>query len=296
MDFKLVFENTGDEIPFTVIENQQLFEYFVDHVNTKRFGDLCNSSSITKTIKLLINAIDQVNNTVKILSGINFKKFDNDIGYLDQNFLNSTHCDWVHSQDCVVNIDVLRTSDNLQLAEIGSKLHDCYPDDIRNIRLAEVLSKLGLFNHYTDINDKGIHTIEESFDNIFYCTDNRYDMFENLFFDETVTSNSYTNFSFSYIYLGRKYYDKFANLDEELQYDDHYNFEKLEETFSLSLKRPETIPFSKEFLDWANKHGVKPMGMRVPIANIPDYIENLTKYRTIVYNNSIHKNKCKIEV
>lgn len=297
MNFKIVFEKTGDEIPFIVIDNQKLFEHFINHVQGKGFFDYDNvSNKITKNLKVLSNSIGKVNDTLKVLPTTEFELLDNITDYLNQDFLNRTHCDWAKNESLSFNIDELRESDSIDLKKIGNLLHNLYPDNRRNISTSEILYKLGLLNDYKDINDNGVHAIEHSFNKINYSTDKRYDMFENKFFDEMTTSNSFSNFSFTYTYVGRRYYNKFVYFDDTLQYDDHYNFQHLEETFSLSLRRPETIPFSKEYLEWSNKNNVKPIGMTAPIANIPNLMENLTKYRTIVYNNSIQKNKCTIEV
>jgi hypothetical protein len=301
MKFNLVFEKTGDAIPFEVVVNHQLFEFFVEHIkqnSDNRFIDWGGviHSVVKKHTNTLHQSIEQVNQITRLLADINFGSKPTTQGYLDQHFLNQVHCQWVHTQDTVINIDAVRFSDNQLVADIGNQLHDLYPDEIRNIRLAEALDKLGLLSVYEDINVAGVHRTEAAFNKIEYATSNRYDMFDNPFWNEVVTSNGYTNFSFGYTYLGREYYDKFVNFDNTLEFDDHFNFNKLEQTFTLSLRRAETLPFSTEFVNWAKHNNVKPIGTTVPIANIPDLIENLTKYRTIVYNNSVQRNKLTIEV
>jgi hypothetical protein len=301
MKFNLVFEQTGDAIPFEVIANHQLFEFFVEHIKRNsdaRFIDWGGilHNEIKNSTRILDQSITNINETIGLLAGIKFEKKAQVQEYLDQRYLNKVHCNWVHSQDIQVNIDDLRFNENSQISSIGMQLHDLYPDDIRDIRLAEALDKLGLLSSYENINVAGVHKTEGLFNNIEYATTNRYNVFDNPFWKDTKTSNGYANFSFGYTYLGREYYDKFVNFDNSLEFDDNYNFNKLEQTFTLSLRRPETIPFSNEFIQWAKENNVTPMGTTVPIANIPNLTDNLTKYRTIVYNNSVQRNKLTIEV
>ena len=51
MKFSLVFENSGDTIPFTVIANEDLFEFFVATVN----ANVQNSFSNKKTLANELN-------------------------------------------------------------------------------------------------------------------------------------------------------------------------------------------------------------------------------------------------
>ena len=302
MKFKLVFEQTGDEIPLTVVKNHKLFEYFADKVKTNNhlFYDILPhlnydsvSNRIGKNLKILKQAIIETNKVFKHLCGQTFPELD-DLGYLHQPFLNKLHHDWVFSQEILIDIDQLRFSDNKEVCDIGSKLHEMYPDEIRVIKLAEALDKLGYLEFYKSIN-LDLHRLERSFDEITYTTSNRYDVFDNPFMDITESCcKCWTNFMFDYTYLGRESYDKFRNFEDGNLYPDHYNFDKLEYTFGFNLRPPEDVPFSKEFIAWSDKNNVKPMGIKIPIANIPDLKEKQTEYRKIIYNNSIQQNKLAI--
>jgi hypothetical protein len=189
----------------------------------------------------------------------------------------------------------MRFSKNKDLAEVGARLHDMYPDEIRNIKLAEVMKKLGYIDTYEEVN-KSIHRAECIFDELEFTADNRYDDFQNPFVTGMTTNLDRTNFYFGYTYVGRQTYDKFLNYDTDLKYDDHYNYEDLELTFHLSLNKPQTIPFSKEFVSWCNCHNIKPVGNRVPIGNIVGLEENLLKFKTILYRNLSANNHANIYI
>lgn len=300
MKFKLVFKNSGDEIPLEVIDNQSVFEYFLNKVDSsgdRLFVDrpACGDQ-INSCLNVLDSSINSVNQVFSILTGTQIEQHNTKQSYLDQNVLNRIHCNWALSQNITVNIDQLRFSSNTEKAELGNQLHDMYPDEIRDIRVAEALDKLGYIDAYESINKPGIHRTETQFNDIEYSTSKRYDVFDNPYKDSINITNGWSNLSLGYTYLGRKYYDKFINFDTNLDYQDHFNFNKLEYTFNLSLRRPESIPFSWQFLKWASKNNVPSLGLRAQIANIPDLEDNLTRYRTIVYNNSVQRNKLTIEV
>ena len=46
MKFSLVFENSGDSIPFTVIANEELFKFFVDTTNNESDNFFSNNKKL----------------------------------------------------------------------------------------------------------------------------------------------------------------------------------------------------------------------------------------------------------
>ena len=186
------------------------------------------------------------------------------------------------SQKKSVDIDQLRFSNISDLARIGNQLHELYPDHIRTIPIAPILEKLGYIYPYEEVN-MGVHRLESSFNkqNLEFSADNKWEVFSNPCMDTMVSNNDVVNFSFGYTYVGRQYYNKFEYFDSDLLHKDHYNYETLEYSFQLNLNQPQTIPFSKEFLDWSNRHGIRPMAVQLPIANCVDLDKNLFEYRKI---------------
>jgi hypothetical protein len=215
--------------------------------------------------------------------------------YLDQNFLNKTHCDWVFSQDKVVNIDQLRFSNQTELARIGNQLHNMYPDEIRTVPVAPVLEKLGYIYPYEEVN-LGVHRLETAFhkQNLEFSADKKWNVFSNPYADTMISNNDVVNFGFGYTYVGRQYYNKFEHFDNDLRYKDHYNYETLEFSFQLNLQRPQTISYSPESIAWAARNKVPLISTQIPIANIPDIEQNLFEYRKILHRNSREDNRAKL--
>jgi hypothetical protein len=299
MKFSLVFDNSGDVIPYKVVYNHELFEFFVDQCNQQSQNSFTNKKLLYKDIDKKIThlhwAISKTNEVLYSLIQLSFDQQTNLENYLDQNFLNKTHCDWVFSQDKLVNIDQLRFSNQPELAKIGNQLHDMYPDEIRTVPVAAVLEKLGYIYSYEEVN-LGVHGLETAFhkQNLEFSADKKWNVFLNPYVDTMVSNNDVVNFGFGYTYVGRQYYNKFENFDNDLRYKDHYNYETLEFSFQLNLQRPQTISYSPESIAWAARNNVPLISTQIPIANIPDLEENLFEYRKILHRNSREDNLAKL--
>jgi len=299
MKFSLVFENSGDSIPFVVVENLDLFDFFVKKINSKSKNLFGNNYQLSKEIDKKLNNINwslsKTNEVLHSLIGQSFEQKDKLTDYLDQDFLNKTHCDWVFSQRQLVDIDAMRFSSQADIAEIGNKLHEIYPDEIRIIKIAEAMIKLGYIYPYEEVN-LSVHRLESCFkkDNLEFSGNSKWEIFDNPFIDTVVSNSNVVNFSFGYTYVGRQFYNKYEYFDTDLKYNDHYNYETLEYSFQLSLDKPQTIPFSKEFLAWCQTHNVKPVTAQLPLANIIDLEKNLFEYRKILYKNSKQNNQASI--
>ena len=287
MDFYLKFESSGDVIPFQTVKNEPLIKWFIEKANTAEFNkfkvDEDWVNDVTREISTLGKNLLDCQGVLSDL-GIHFNIKEDPSLCLDQDYLNELHSEWVKSQDQMININELRRSETAEVKSLGEKLHDMYPDDIRVIRLAEVMEKIGLIEQYEDIN-MSVHRLETLLrDPIDFTSVDRYGIFDNEKFDETEFNDDRTNFSFSYTYLGRQNHDKWINFDDGTN-NDYYNFEKLEQTFNIGLCQPETRPFSPEFAKWCQEKGLRPIGETVAIANIPDLQKNLFFYRKMLYNN-----------
>ena len=299
MKFSIVFKNSGDEIPFNVIYNHDLFEFFIDKVKEKQQNSFTDDQEVSKLVDKRIThlhwAISKTNEVLYDLIEQNFAQHTDLENYLDQHFLNKTHSDWVFSHYNNVDIDKLRYSKNINQAKIGNILHENYPDDICAITTAPAMEKLGYIYPFREVN-MGVHRLESSFSNIEFKSELKWEVFENPFVDSLISNNDIVNFSFGYTYVGRQYYNKFRFFDLKLENPDHYNFETLEFAFQINLKKPETIPFSKEFVQWTQEKNIKCISEQVPIANIPDINENLFEYRKILYRNSRNNNRAELIV
>jgi hypothetical protein len=298
MQFSLVFENSGDSIPFKVVENLDLFEFFVNKLKSESKNAFSNSK-LSKEIDKKLNDINwslsKTNEVLYLLIGQSFEQKNKLTDYLDQDFLNKTHADWVFSQQKLVDIDAMRFSSRNDVAALGNKLHDMHSDDVRILSIANAMTALGYIYPYEEIN-LSVHRLEHCFNktNLEFSGDSKWNVFDNPFKESIVSNNNVVNFSFGYTYVGRQLYNKYEFFDTDLKYKDHYNYETLEYSFQLNLNKPQTILFSKEFLAWCQSHNIKPVTTQIPLANMIDLEKNLFDYRKILYQNSKHNNQASI--
>jgi hypothetical protein len=300
MKFNIVFERSGDCIPFETKYNADLIKWFINQANIKKHNSFDDWGVVSKELdKCLTHCHWAVSKTNEVLHGlidVSFNENTDLLGYLNQKFLNSQHRNWVFSQLEMVDIDQLRFSSDKKQSELGWKLHEIYPDEIRKVKVAEILTHLGYIYPYEEVN-MSVHKIEGFFSqNIEYKSHAKWNVVENPFYNSFVSNNDKVNFSFGYTYVGRQYYNKWQYWDTELVEDDHYNYETLEWAFQLNLDRPQTIPWSQEFLDWCNHKNVPPISTQIPIGNIVNLENNLQHYRHILYQNSKANNKCFLEI
>lgn len=297
MKFSLVFDNSGDTLPFEVKYNHELFEFFVNQTNKKSQNSFSNDQELYKDLNTKIThlhwAISKTNEILYDLTGISFKQHTDLENYLDQKFLNKQHSDWVFSHQQDINIDKLRFSSTLSYAKLGNLLHELYPDEIRIVKTAPAMEKLGYIYPFREVNI-GIHKLESSFERLEFKADNKWEVFENPYRNTMISNNDIVNFSFGYTYVGRQYYNKFRYFDTKLECPDHYNYETLEFAFQLNLLMPETIPFSKEVLQWAEQQGIKIVAEQIPIGNLIDLENKLFDYRKVLYRNSRDNNRARI--
>jgi hypothetical protein len=297
MKFSLVFDKSGDTLPFEVKYNHELFEFFVNQANKQSQNSFENDQEIYKDLDKKIThlhwAVSKTNEVLYDLVAKSFQQHTDLENYLDQQFLNRLHSDWVFSHYDDINIDDLRFSDNIAQARLGSMLHELYPDEIRVVRTAPVMEKLGYIYPFREVN-MGVHRLEGSFNQIEFKADDKWAVFDNPFLDTMVSNNDIVNFSFGYTYVGRQYYNKFKHFDSKLKCPDHYNYETLEFAFQINLSVPETIPFSQEATAWANNQNIKLVAEQIPIANIVDLESKLFDYRKMLYRNSRDNNRAQI--
>lgn len=297
MKFSLVFDKSGDTLPFEVVYNHELFEFFVEQTNKKSQNSFTNDQTLYKNLDKKIThlhwAISRTNEILYDLVSESFTQHTDLENYLDQKFLNKLHSDWVFSHYHDVNINDLRFSSVATRAQLGNILHELYPDDERLIKTAPAMEKLGYIYPFQEVN-LGVHSLESSFTQLEFKADSKWDVFNNPFCDTMISNNDKVNFSFGYTYVGRQYYNKFRFFDTKLECPDHFNYENLEFAFQLGLEMPETIPFSKEAHAWASNQGIKLIAEQIPIANIVDLENKLFEYRKMLYRNSRDNNRAQI--
>jgi len=296
MQFSIVFENSGDSIPFISL-NPNVLEYYVDQLakngsNSFRTTNPNYAKKINATIHELHAELEDTNSWLSQLFDQTITTFSHN-DYLDQSNLNYLHSVWVNIQNCKLDLDSKRQQANFQ--GLPEQLHDIYPDDNRFPILGDVVGKIGKKEKFDRLNTPLIHGLETSFSNILFECINGWVEFNNPF-PKNIITNDTCNLFLPFNHLGRTQYDKFVNFDHELEYNDENTFNELLGFVSLGLTTPQTRGFSKEYINWCKLHNVEPSGEKLPLGNIPDLLTNLTKYRIIVLRNTTAENNFRIEL
>jgi hypothetical protein len=119
----------------------------------------------------------------------------------------------------------MRRSSDSRKAELGWRLHDLYPDDLRQPAMASVMEKLGYLYHYEEVN-MTVHRLEQIFArDREWSAQNKWAGlgFDNPFVDSMTSNQDRVNFSFGYTFVGRQYYNKWQYWDSRLEFTDHYS-------------------------------------------------------------------------
>jgi hypothetical protein len=296
MNYKLVFDCTGDEIPFDPL-NQQLLDFYIDQLNGQKLNSFhCKNpqygSRILDRTQKLKQCVSDINQWLYDLAELQIEVCDQE-QYLDQRLLNKMHADWVSSQNLIYDIQKRRKE--TKFSDLSEKIHDMFPDDIQTPPLGVVISKLGFGELYNSLNDSHIHRLEFMFKKIEFAVSDTWTKISDNPFDKTLLTNDHANLSISFNHLGRTLYNKFIFFDNELEFNDENSFDELLGYVTLSLQPSQTIPLSAEYVAWCKKHNRQPSGDNLNIGNIPDLYDNLTKYRIIVFRNLLSNNKFSIQ-
>lgn len=295
MNFSIVFEPSGDMIPFRAL-NPDVLEYYLDQISnlglTKFSVDYEQVSSLVSMTRSFKTILEQVNGWLGPLVDVQFPVADTN-AYLDQDLLNGIHALWAKLQYYVVDIDKKRVV--LNRSDLIEKIHDAFPDTERFPTLGNVVGKIGKQQEFDSINTPWLHSIERKFDSIRFRCHKDWVEISNPFSKSKVTLDI-CNLYLPFNHLGRTQYNKFINFDQDHKHQDENTFNELLGWVEISFRPPETRPFSKEYLDHCARSGRIPSGELIPLGNIPDLMENLHKYRILMLNNILSKNKFQIHL
>lgn len=296
MQFSIVFDTSGDTIPFTAL-NPEIVEYYVGQLTQCNLNGFWTSNpnyatNLDSKIRELNQGLEESNAWLIPLFDQSLKTFDHE-DYLDQDNLNYLHAAWVKVHSCRYDID--RKRKQAEFKGLPEQIHDMYPDEERFPLLGDIVHKIGKKQFFEKLNAPLIHGIEESFTNIiFKCFDNWVE-FTNPFPKQKI-NNDICNLFLPFGHLGRTQYNKFVHFDFDLKHTDENTFNELLGFVGLSLTPPQTRGYSSEYISWCKLHNREPSGESIPLGNIPDLLTNLKKYRIIVLRNTIAGNKFRIDL
>ena len=293
MNFSLVFQNSGDSLPFYTINSHaaDVLTYYVEQLNDRNLNKFSSSvgTKIETSINKLHATIVECNQFIHELLDQHIDTYTVD-EYLDQRNLNKLHADWVKSHSITYNILEKRKQYGSKQAEL---IHDMFPDDIPEPELGSVLSKLDIGKNYKNIN-VDIHQVESLFNNIKFSIAEWTSMPNP--FAKSILTNNLCNFRLSFNHLGRTLYNKFVFFDQALEFDDENSYDELLGFVDVKLVPPQTIPLSNEYVTWCANHNKVPSGEHLNIGNIPDLHKHLTDYRKIIFRNTLQNNAFTIQL
>jgi hypothetical protein len=296
MNFSIVFDKTGDSIPFKTTNTQtaEVLCYYVNYLDSKNLNKF--SSNVGIKIKL---SIEKLHSSITECNAFIYELLDSYIdtheleGYLNQTVLNKLHADWVNSQFIEYNIIEKRKQYNYSAQ--SELIHNMYSDEIPVAVVGDIVNKLGLTGKYNQIN-LDVHNLERLFSTLkFNVTNHSWVEFNNPF-EKNILNNDISNFSLSFNHLGRTLYNKFMYHDYDLEYNDENSYNQLLGFVDIALLAPQTIPLSIEYVAWCKQHNKVPSGDKLNIGNIPDLTERLTEYRIMVYQNTLQSNCFSIQL
>jgi len=288
MNFSLVYNNSGDSIPFVSQSpgTFEMLEHYVQKLNDNNHNvfEIINAPGIDAQCKELRDCITDINSFIYPFIDKHLPILQDTESCFDQYLLNKLHADWVNSQSVEYNLKDKKEKYG-DVSDLVNDICELYPDDLLVGTVASVLSRLGLHERYGKLNEI-IHDVERLFNRIpyRYLGDDWGVRIDN-HFSKSLATNDICHFNIPFSHLGRPLYGKFENFDINFEHDDENSFDELLGFVALSLKQPQTIPFSKEYVAWCDKHNRTPSSRNIGIGNIVDLHNNLTEYRTIVYRN-----------
>lgn len=295
MEFSIVFDNSGDVLPFHAV-NPGLVEHYIDSVISKDINNFQSDDRIDYINQKLSKLHHTIIETNKFLHLYGLEKID-DSNLFDQYFLNKCHANWASSHEIIFNIDDMRfLSDDEEVRAEFAAVHELYPDEIRDVQLSDILMKRNRLGVYEDLNSD-IHYFEASFRRIILnaVSTEYYTTIPNIS-DESIITNDICNLKVSYHVKGRTLYDKFMFFDMNLEHDDENNHKTQSTRLELSLAQPQTIPVSKEYIAWCKTHNRYPTGDFLNLGNLKNIQSKLTDYRHIVHRNLVNDNNCKLHI
>jgi hypothetical protein len=293
MKFQIVFENSGDSLPFVAI-NADLLCYFLDQIN-KESSQTFNSvddylgEDIFLKLKNLQKNILSTNKWIGHLTDKIYPEIVDEFEYLDQNLLNYLHAYWVKTQTKAYSIQYKKEHPT----PISKKIEDIFPDNILFPELGTVISQLGLSTAYNSVNIS-IHKIEDAFSKIlFEIKSNDYVYWNNPY--THLINNDICNLYVEFDRLGRTLLNKYENFDFDLKYDDENVLQYILPKVKLSLVPPRKVPYSPDYISWCKSKNRTPSGNSMPLGNIPNLFENIKNYRTVILKNLLNNNGFKLQ-
>ena len=259
MQFSITFTQTNDVVLFDSI-SPELVEWFVEtskqNGNSFTLGDqeIDKLNQSNDTDLLIQEETDYINTVNSVLQRLRMPAITLPDNWHEQDQLNKLHKQWANTRT--------------KWPKLTELFYKKFGKDV--------------YVAYQEMNCH-IHLIENSYKYAFRDSTNwRVDNpFKDNFF-EWQECNIYI----IYPGHGRQAFEQFTNLDtKENMFDDMVNWDNVDAFVGVNLKRPykQTIP--EEFSAWCKTKNIVPHRSTLPLGNLTDWQNNLTKVREIFNKN-----------
>lgn len=289
MKFRLVFENTNDEVEFESCQDQ-VVTWFVDWLNSQRLNLLRPRAGVAywqTSLRQFDESLRWYNNVSGLSEYVNnnLAVCDRLEDYLDQSLLNRYHANWVKIQKTQIDLSELRKQ--ISPSTTTRSICELYPDHMKHVFLSDIIEKLGLMPDFLKINTY-LHSIEESADRSMICISSTMGA-KNIFVDNPFPKSMLTaknaHLRITGSHLGRTLYNKYINRDDHLEADDENTFDDISPKVDIRLGRNVDRTMPQDYIDWCKSNGVEPLGDRLNLGDIVDLEQNLLYYRKLFYRN-----------
>jgi hypothetical protein len=259
MRLKLTWKNTQDELLFDVI-NDDLVGWFVEKSNSQgqnryETGDQVIDELVkTQDTEVLIKQeIEYINTVNDVLTKLKLPKFDFPDNWFNQAQLNKLHKDWSETRYQQPKLTEL-------LYKIDKKYYEAYQEMNCHIHLIE-----RSFQHR--FRDKTHWRIK----NPFHCTAYEWQV---------------CHLYLEYPGHGRNAFEKFQWIDDGADSErDVNNWDNIDSMLGINFVKPYKIEPPQEFLEWCQQQNLVPHGYSLPLANLSDWRNQLSKARKMVTEN-----------
>jgi hypothetical protein len=260
MKIKLLWSNTGDHLLFDAI-NKDLAAWFIE--TSQQLGNNYSVANMVTdvpwrsqdTVKLIEEITYDIDRVNKFLVSMNQVPVNSPRNWNDQKQLNQLHKDWATTR-------------------------------FKWPKLTELLYKIdpSLFDSYHRMNCH-IHLIEQSL--LYDFRDPTHWRVTNPFKDVAYGWEA-CHLAISYPGHGRNAFEKFQNLDDDpanIEVD-NVNWDNVDASLEVYLRRPYKITPPAEFLSWCDLNQLVPHTDNIPLGNITDWPNNLTNARELFMKNN----------
>lgn len=316
MSFKLVFENSGDEVLFKLTHNLEVAQWFLDKLARKNFSTDDLQDLDLKHIHKSWLKFQEIGDKLDTYFD-NIHWYDELEDLLDPNIIADLHYGYANTTEChpggfmakMTSANATQKMSTQEEADHKSLLqrirHHTQRED-KHITIGDIFKAFGYGKLYRDM-PKMLNSIRQAFSSILYYPFHEHDTLP--FAKQKIGYDTEYHANFNITRGGniRTSFETYLEYDDEMilkrwtpnkqkiglyqqypgetNWPGYNNFHTIMMHFEISLDRPRTRKFSPEYKHWCTTRGIKPVHDKIPIGCIPDLVDRIADYRKIFYRN-----------